>query len=74
MLVDERLTRLCLLQVHGVGFSYLWNKGLLQLYPMVERSPRGKFSSLWFIKDCGVFSILWGKFLLYSFGSLGQGS
>ena len=41
---------------------------------MVERLSRGKFPSLWFVKDFGVFGILWRKFLLDPSGSLGQSS
>ena len=41
---------------------------------MVKGSSRGEFPSLWFIKDFGIFGILWGEFQFYSFGSLGQGS
>ena len=36
---------------------------------MVERSLRGKFPSLWFIKDSGIFGVLWRKFLFNPFGS-----
>ena len=39
---------------------------------MVEGSSRGKFPSLWFVKDFGIFGILWGKFLFYFLGGLGQ--
>ena len=41
---------------------------------MVKRSLRREFSPFWFVKDLGILSVLWGKFLFYSFGSLGQGS
>ena len=38
---------------------------------MVERSLRGKFPFLRFVKDFGILGILWGKFLLYSPSGLG---
>ena len=72
MFINECLTRLRLLQVHRIGFSYLWDKGFLQFYPMVKRSPRRELPSLWFVEDFGVFSILGRKFLFHSFSSLGQ--
>ena len=40
---------------------------------MVKGLSKREFSSFWFIKDFGIFGILWGKFLFHSFGSLGQG-
>ena len=40
---------------------------------MVKRSLRREFPPLWFVKDFGVFGILQGKLLFYSFGGLGQG-
>ena len=39
---------------------------------MVERSPRRELSSVWFVEDFGIFSILWRKFLFHPFGGLGQ--
>ena len=41
---------------------------------MVERSPRGELSPPRFVKNFGIFGILWGKFLLHPFSSLGQRS
>ena len=41
---------------------------------MIERSSRGKFPSLRFVKNLDVLGILWGEFLLYFFGGLGQSS
>ena len=40
---------------------------------MVEGSSRREFPSFRLIKDFCILSVLWGKFLFHSFGSLGQG-
>ena len=73
MFINERLTCFCLFRIHGIGFGYLRDEGFLQFYSMVKGSSRGEFPSLWLVKDFGILGILWGKFLLHSFGSLGQG-
>ena len=73
MLVDKHSACFHLFRVHGIGFGYFRDEGFLQLYSMVKGPSRGKFPSLWLIKDFGVFGILWGKFLFHSFGGLGQG-
>ena len=39
---------------------------------MVKRSLRREFPPFRFVKDFGIFGILWGKFLFHSFSSLGQ--
>ena len=41
---------------------------------MIEGSSRGKFPSLRLIENLGVLDILWGEFLLYLSGGLGQSS
>ena len=68
--IDERLTCYRLLRVHGIGFGYFRDEGFLQLYSMVKGSSRGKFPSLWFIEDFGIFGILGREFLFYLFSGL----
>ena len=41
---------------------------------MIEGSSRGKFPFLGFVKNLGIFGVLWGKFLFNFLGGLGQGS
>ena len=71
MFIDEHLACFHLLRIHRIGFGYFRDEGFLQFYSMVEGSTRGEFPSLGLIEDFGIFSVLWGKFLLYSFSGLG---
>ena len=74
MFFNECLACLQLFRVHGIGFGHFRNEGLLQFYSMIERSLRGKFSSLRLVEDLGVLGILWRELLFYLSGSLSQGS
>ena len=74
MLINELLACVHLLQVHRIGFGYLWNEGLLLVNGMVKRSLGGEFSVFWFIKHLSILHILWREFLFDLFSSLGKGS
>ena len=70
MFINECLACFHLFQVYGIGLGYLWDKGLFQVYPMVKWLPRREFSFSQFIKDFGIFDVLWRKLLFYSFCGL----
>ena len=74
MFINEFLACLHFFGIHGVGFSYLQDKGFLEIDGMVKGLSRGEFPVLRLTKDFGVLRVLWRKFLFHFLHSLGQGS
>ena len=72
MFINELLTCLRFLRIHGVDLGYFWYEGLLEVNGMVKWALWGEPSILWFIEDFSVLSVLWGEFLLNFLHCLGK--